>query len=109
MAKSVFQELLAKKAMQEAQFMTQKAQRLEPTKIAETDLLLLCGSMTSGTAYNSLFNWLTRKTTTFTRQPTLILLKFFDLFGILLGRPHFHKNRTDTVQMIKDGAIWVNI
>ena len=44
-----------------------------------------------------------------TRQPTLILLKFFDLFGILLGRPHFHKNRTDTVQMIKDGAIWVNI
>ena len=53
MAKSVFQELLAKKAMQEAQFMTQKAQRLEPTKIAETDLLLLCGSMTSGTAYNA--------------------------------------------------------
>ena len=54
MAKSVFQGLLAKKAMQEAQFMTQKAQRLEPTKIAETDLLLLCGSMTSGTAYNAL-------------------------------------------------------
>mgnify|MGYP006368050711 CR=1 FL=1 len=78
--------------------------------------LLLSGSKTGRTyggvcsdRFNSLFNWLTRKTTTFTRQPTLILLKFFDLFGILLGRPHFHKNRTDTVQMIKDGAIWVNI
>ena len=33
--------------------MTLKPQLLELTKINQTDLLLLCGSMMSGTAYNA--------------------------------------------------------